>query len=308
MREDEVDVDASTVGRLIAAQFPEWASLRVRRLRSSGTENAMFRLGADMVVRLPRYPGAVGSVAHEQRWLPRLGPLLPVPTPAPLRRGRPGAGFAWPWSVYRWLDGRNPVAGAVAEPASLAGDLAGFVGALRRVDAHDGPPCPRGVPLAARDTATREAIAQLDGRVDTEAVTARWEEALAAPEHTGPPLWAHGDLSPGNVLVADRRLSAVIDFGCAGVGDPAVDLIVAWNLLPASARGVFRETVGADDAEWARGRGWALSVSLIQLPYYWETNPPLAENSRHVIREILAESAQGCGPVPRTRTDPHSPA
>ncbi|MBC7270947.1 MAG: phosphotransferase, partial [Streptomyces sp.] len=150
----------------------------------------------------------------------------------------------------------------------------------------------RGVPLATRDAPTRSAIAQLTGRTDTAGVTALWEEALRAPEYTGPPVWAHGDLSPGNVLVDGGRLSAVIDFGVAGVGDPAVDLIIAWNLLPAEARGTFRDAVGADDAEWARGRGWALSVSLIQLPYYWETNPPLAENSRHVIGELLAEASR----------------
>lgn len=120
-------------------------------------------------------------------------------------------------------------------------------------------------------------------------MTALWEEALRAPGRTAPPVWAHGDLPPMNVLVEDGRLTAVIDFGSVGVGDPAVDLIVAWNLLPASARALFRETVGADDAEWARGRGWALSIALIALAFYRETNPPLAENSRHVIKEVLAE-------------------
>jgi aminoglycoside phosphotransferase (APT) family kinase protein len=290
MRADEIDLDAALVRRLVAVQFPRWASLPVERLASSGTENAMFRLGDDKVVRLPRHPGAVESVAHEQRWLARLGPRLTVPAPVPLEHGEPGEGFPWPWSVYRWLDGRNPVAGAVEDPRALAEDLGAFVAGLRGIDARDGPPNGRGVPLTERDAYTRSAIDQLEGRIDTDAVTALWEEALRVPARTGPPVWAHGDLSPGNVLVADGRLTAVIDFGCVGVGDPAVDLIVAWNLLPASARATFREAVGADDAEWARGRGWALSISLIQLPFYWETNPPLAENSRHVIKEILAEA------------------
>ncbi|MBV7699802.1 aminoglycoside phosphotransferase family protein [Streptomyces sp. TRM70350] len=289
MHADEVDLDASLVRGLIAGQFPQWAELPVRRLESSGTENAMFRLGDELVVRLPRHPGAVGDVAHELRWLPELGPRLPLDTPRPVGRGEPGAGFPFPWSVYRWLEGRNPVAGALDEPERLAEDLAEFVVALRRVDAGGGPPNHRGVPLAARDEPTRAAVEQLAGRVDTDAMTALWEEALRAPEYAGPPVWAHGDLSPGNVLVSGARLSAVIDFGLAGVGDPAVDLIVAWNLLPAGARETFRQIVGADDAEWARGRGWALSISLIQLPYYWDTNPPLAESSRHVIREMLAE-------------------
>nr|WP_079142260.1 aminoglycoside phosphotransferase family protein [Streptomyces sp. LUP30] len=297
MRPDEVDLDAPLVSRLVAAQFPRWAGLTVRRLPSSGTENAMFRLGDDKVVRLPRHPGAVESVGHEARWLARLGPALPVAAPVPLAQGGPGEGFAWPWSVYRWLDGRNPAAGSVERPLSLAAELAAFVTALRGIDPRGGPPNGRGVPLAERDGPTRDALARLTGRIDTDAVTALWEEALRAPVRVAPPLWAHGDLSPGNVLVQDGRLTAVIDFGCVGIGDPAVDLIVAWNLLPASARGAFREAVGADDAEWARGRGWALSISLIQLPYYWETNPPLAENSRHVIGEILAESrSQGAPP------------
>ncbi|MEU1404626.1 aminoglycoside phosphotransferase family protein [Streptomyces sp. NPDC005728] len=290
MREDEVDIDAPLVRRMIARQFPAWAALPVRRLASSGTENAMFRLGTDLVVRLPRYPGAVADVAHEQHWLPRLAPHLPVAAPEPVGVGEPDEGFAWPWSVYRWLDGRNPVAGAVEAPERLAEELGAFVAALRRTDPQDGPAASRGAPLATRDTLTRAALEQLAGRIDTDAVTALWERALRVPEHDAAPAWLHGDLAPGNVLVSGGRLSAVIDFGCAGVGDPAVDLIVAWNLLPPTARAAFRKTVGADDAEWARGRGWALSISLIQLPYYWHTNPALAENSRHVIAEILAEA------------------
>ncbi|MFJ4692207.1 aminoglycoside phosphotransferase family protein [Streptomyces sp. NPDC088766] len=228
------------------------------------------------------------SVAHERLWLERLGPRLSVAAPVPLEQGAPGEGFTWPWSVHRWLDGRNAVAGALERPEALAAALGAFVAGLRRVDARDGPPRHRGVPLAERDAPTRSAIARSAGRIDTAAVTALWEEALRAPGRTAPPAWAHGDLPPGNVLVADGRLAAVIDFGSVGAGDPAVDLIVARNLLPAPARATFRAAVGADDAEWARGRGWALSISLIQLPFHWETDPPPAENSRHVIKEILA--------------------
>lgn len=210
--------------------------------------------------------------------------------PEPVGAGEPDEDFPWPWSVYRWLEGTNPVAGAVAEPVRLAGELGRFVRALRRVDPGSAPTGYRGGPLRERDEPTRAAVAGLGDRVDAGAVTALWERALEAPGHGRPPEWAHGDLSPGNVLIGGGRLGAVIDFGCAGVGDPAVDLMPAWNLLPARARDTFREAVGADDAEWARGRGWALSVALIQLPYYWHTNPPLAENSRHVIAEILAEA------------------
>ncbi|MFD4791775.1 aminoglycoside phosphotransferase family protein [Streptomyces sp. NPDC058459] len=292
MRAGEIGINAGLVGRLVARRFPAWAGLPVTRLTSSGTENAMFRLGPELVVRLPRHPGAVADVTHERDWLPRLAPGLPVAVPEPVGSGEPDDGFPWPWSVYRWLEGANPVAGAVKQPERLAKELGTFVATLRRSAAVDAPPGYRGGPLSGREGSVREALAQLGDRLDTAEAAARWERALAAPAYTGPPVWSHGDLSPGNVLVGGGgSLSAVIDFGCAGVGDPAVDLIVAWNLLPASARTAFREAVGADDAEWARGRGWALSVALVQLPYYWRTNPVLAQNARHTIGEVLAESA-----------------
>jgi aminoglycoside phosphotransferase (APT) family kinase protein len=207
----------------------------------------------------------------------------------PIGRGRPAEGYPFSWSVCRWLDGENPAVDRLAEPRRLAHDLAAFVTALRRIDSADGPPCDRGQPLATRDAPTRAAIAELHGMIDTGAATAAWEEALLLPEWSGRPAWMHGDLAPGNVLVAHGRLSAVIDFAGVGVGDPSVDLIVAWNLLPAGARDTFRTALGADDATWRRGRGWALSIALIQLPYYRETNPVLAANARHVIREVLAD-------------------
>ncbi|MCP2167397.1 aminoglycoside phosphotransferase family protein [Goodfellowiella coeruleoviolacea] len=295
MHADEVDIDAALVRRLVATQFPQWTDLPVEPVESSGTDNAMFRLGADMAVRLPRIAGAVPDVAREHRWLPRLAPRLPVAVPTPLGLGAPGEGYPWSWSVYRWLDGTNPVVGHLAEPDLLAADLAGFVAALRRVDPAGGPPAGRGVALAARDAPTRAAIAQLHGMIDTERATAAWERALRLPEHTGPPAWLHGDLGPGNVLVTAGRLTAVIDFGGVGVGDPTADLIVAWNLLPANARRAFRTALDVDDTTWARGRGWALSIALIQLPYYHRTNPALADNARHVIREVLTDESTARG-------------
>lgn len=289
MHADEVDIDGPLVRRLIAGQFPQWAGLPVERVDSAGTDNVMYRLGADMAVRLPRMEGAAGNVEAEQRWLPRLAPRLPVAIPVPLGKGRPAEGYPWNWSVYRWLDGENPAVDHIAEPGLLAGELAEFITALRRIDPTGGPPSGRGVPLATRDAPTRAAIGELHGVIDTDAATAAWEAALRIPERSGPAVWVHGDLSPGNVLVTRERLSAVIDFGGVGVGDPTVDLIVAWNLLPADARGVLREALQADDAAWGRGRGWALSIALIQLPYYRNTNPVLAANSRHVIRAVLAD-------------------
>ena len=288
MHADEIDTDADLVRRLLAAQFPQWADLPVERVESAGTDNAMYRLGSDLAVRLPRRPLNVGYLRREQRWPSILAPQLPVSVPIAVGLGEPGEGFPQPWTVVSWISGRNPVVGELTDPSGLALDLAEFIQALRKIDPDGGPPQNRGVPLGSvdRDSATREAIAQLHDDIDTDRARAYWERAIALPEPGGV-FWSHGDLSPGNVLVADGRLTAVIDFGGVGVGDPTVDLIVAWNLLPASAREAFRTALDVDDSTWERGRAWAMSIALIQLPYYRDTNPVLAANSRHVLGEVL---------------------
>jgi aminoglycoside phosphotransferase (APT) family kinase protein len=300
MHADEIETDVPLVGRLLAAQFPQWADLPIEPVTSAGTDNAIYRLGDDMAVRLPRIHWATGQVDKEHQWLPRLAPFLPLAIPVPLAKGEPGEGYPWHWSVCRWLEGENATIERIADPRQAATDLAQFIAALQRIDATGGPsPGPynssRGVPLAIRDSQTRAAIATLHGIINADAVTATWEAALQAPAWRGPPVWIHGDLQSGNLLAQQGRLSAVIDFGCLGVGDPACDLIVAWNLLSAETRDVFRAALPVDDATWARGRGWALSVGLIALPYYQTTNPVLAGISRRAINEVLADhQANGC--------------
>jgi aminoglycoside phosphotransferase (APT) family kinase protein len=289
MHADEVDTDVSLVRRLLADQFPQWASLPVELVDSAGTVNAIYRLGEDMAVRLPRVEGGATDVDREQHWLPRLAPLLPVAIPVPIGKGRPAEGYPWPWSVYPWLDGENPVLGRIADPKVLAQDLAAFVAAMHRIDPTDGPPAYRNERLVTRDATTRAAIEKLRGVVDTDAATAAWEAVIQAPEWWGRPVWLHADLSPGNVLLRGGRLSAVIDFGCLGLGEPAVDLIAAWSLLTHDVRDLFRAAVGVDDATWARGRGWALSIALIELSYYQITNPVMAAIARHVIHEVLTD-------------------
>ncbi|MDQ0795828.1 aminoglycoside phosphotransferase family protein [Streptomyces sp. B1I3] len=295
MHAHEVTTDAVLVRRLLAAQFPAWADLPVEPVDSHGTVNAIYRLGADMAVRLPRVEGGSKDVATEHHWLPRLAPHLPYAVPEPLAHGTPTDDYPWSWSVCRWLEGDNPAAGAGT--AELAADLAAFVTALRKIDVTNGPPAYRSEALPARDTDTRAALATLRGVVDTAAATEAWTEALRAP---GPPAptWVHGDLQPGNVLLSDGRLTGVIDFGCMGVADPAVDLIAGWYLLPARTRQVFRTQTAADDAAWARGRGWALSIALMELSYYRTTNPVMASTARHVIEETLEDGrrrARGAG-------------
>jgi aminoglycoside phosphotransferase (APT) family kinase protein len=153
-----------------------------------------------------------------------------------------------------------------------------------------------GSPQQERDTSTRAAIKELEGMIDTPAVELAWQSALDAPIWGMPPVWIHGDLASGNLLLEDERLSAVIDFGALGIGDPAVDLIVAWNLLPTGVRRIFRSALNVDDATWTRGRGWALSIALIQLPYYQKRNRTLATSAQYVIHEILQESSRTSGP------------
>ena len=293
MHADEVDTDVSLVRRLLAAQFPQWADLPIEPVYSDGTDNAIYRLGSDMAVRLPRISWAVGQVEKEQQWLPRLASQLPLAIPVPLGKGIPAEGYPWNWSVCRWLEGENATVERISDLRRAAIDLAQFIAALQRIDATDGPPpgpynSYRGVPLAARDVQTRAAIASLEGTIDIEAVTVAWESALDAPVWDGPPVWIHGDLSSGNLLAVQGRLSAVIDFGCLGVGDPACDSIVAWSLF-STVRDALRAALYVDDATWARGRGWALSTALIALPYYQTTNPAIAAAARHKIDEVLAD-------------------
>ncbi|SDT75955.1 Predicted kinase, aminoglycoside phosphotransferase (APT) family [Streptomyces sp. TLI_053] len=302
MNSDTVDlhpgqhpIDEDLVRRLVAGRFPHWAGLPVTRFPSGGTVNAMYRLGEAMVVRLPLVDWGAPDLVMEQEWLPRLAPLLPVAVPEVLGAGGPAEGYPWPWSVYRWQEGTHPRPGALRDPVRLAEDLAGFVTAMRALTLPDAPPAYRGGPIDLLDEETRAAIEELralpEEGVDCPAVTALWEDALAAPAWDGRTVWLHSDLMPGNLLVDDAgRLSAVIDFGCAGTGDPSCDLMPAWNLLPAGARAVYRAALDVDDATWRRGRGRALALALNALPYYRETNPSMAENARHVIREVVAEA------------------
>lgn len=294
MHADEVDIDEAQVCALIEAQFPRWAGLPVRPVRSSGTDNAMFRLGEELCVRLPRRPSCAGQVEKDLRWLPRLAPHLPLALPEPLELGRPGGGYPFTWGVYRWLDGEESAFELLTDPVGGAQVLAGFLKALQAIDATDAPrPGPsnfgRGVELARRDGSMRKAIAALedDDETDTAAVAASWQESLDAAQYAGEPVWIHGDLLPGNLLVTGGRLSAVID--CAGLvaGDPAGDLLPAWSLLRGESRAAFREATGVDEDTWLRGRGWALSIAASGLPYYRDTNPGFVRLCRRIVTEVL---------------------
>lgn len=297
MHADELDIDASFVRRLVAEQFSEWAGLPVEPVLPWGTDNALFRLGEEMVVRLPRRDHNVATLEKERQWLPKLAPQLPLAVPVPLAEGTPSAGYPLPWSVYRWLPGEDATVSRVSDEHRLATELARFLSLLQRIGPEGGPEpgehnAYRGCPLELRDEGTRASIASLASTVDAGSVTEAWEAALRTPEWDRGPVWIHGDLDARNLLVVEGRVSAVIDWGCLGVGDPACDVMVAWKVFSGHARRRFRAELDVDEATWARARGWALSQALNALSYYTlETNAILVREAERWLTEVLADSA-----------------
>ncbi|RUV99794.1 MULTISPECIES: aminoglycoside phosphotransferase family protein [unclassified Mesorhizobium] len=292
MHSPKMDIDTALVRRLVDAQFPEWRHLPVKPVAFGGWDNRTFHLGDTMAVRLPSAAPYALQVEKEHRWLPKLAPLLPLPIPEPLAMGEPAAGYPWHWSVYRWIEGETAKTGHIADLRAFAVSLAEFLVALKRIDPTAGPAPDqhnfyRGGPLAVYDGEARQAIAALEGRIDTQAATAVWKAALAAGWH-GSPVWFHGDVASGNLLVKDGRLSAVIDFGTSGVGDPSCDLAIAWTLFEGESREAFRARIAVDDATWARGRGWTLWKALITVAGH-DANQAEVGRQRRVIDEVLAD-------------------
>jgi len=300
---DRAAIDAALVTKLVAAQFPQWAHLPVSAVELNGWDNITFRLGDDMSVRLPSADPYVAQADKEHRWLPVLAPQLPLPIPEPLAQGVPGGGFPRPWSVYRWRAGEHAIVERIPDLNRFATDLAAFLAALYRIDPAGGPPAGehsffRGGPLTTYDAETRATISALAGEIDTGLATEVWETALAATWE-GAPVWVHGDVAAANLLVVDGALSAVIDFGCSAVGDPACDVTIAWTFFFDENREAFRDGLPLDDDTWARGRGWALWKALITHLGALRTNPAHADragrsmgwrpSARHVIDDVLAE-------------------
>jgi aminoglycoside phosphotransferase (APT) family kinase protein len=289
-------IDAMLVRQLIGTQFPQWAELPIVPIENGGWDNRTFRLGDNMSVRLPSAPHYVAQVEKEQRWLPVLRPHLPLPIPVPLGLGAPGADYPWPWSIYGWLDGQPAHADGIHDLGRFAVDLAHFLVALRGVDARSGPGAGahnfhRGGSLAIYDAETRQSIGVLADEIDVAVATEVWDAALAS-SWQGPPVWVHGDVVQTNLLVQAGRLNAVIDFGCAGVGDPACDLVIAWTFLDRASRKEFRSAVALDPGTWKRARGWALWKALITLIELRNTNSVEANKVRKVVCNILDDHSQ----------------
>ncbi len=289
-----MNITSALVHRLVAAQFPQWAHLAVRPAQNDGHDNRTFHLGDAMSVRLPSEEGYAPQIEKEQRWLPRLAPHLPLPVPVPLAMGAPSAECPWPWSVRRWLEGEPATRENTPNLRQFALDLARFLRALYQIDANDGPPAGahnfyRGGSLSVYDAQTREAISALGAQIDGAKAARVWEDALNAKWH-GQPVWVHGDIAPGNLLVQDGRLCAVIDFGTGAVGDPACDLAIAWTFLDAASRAAFRAAIGLGDGAWARAKGWALWKALIVCAGLTDPNEYDAQNSPRILREVMSLS------------------
>jgi len=284
-------IDAGLVRRLVAAQFPEWAGLPVRPVEVDGWDNRTYRLGTELSVRLPSHASYAAGVRKEQRWLPELGQHLPLPVPTPVGCGLPGPDFPHPWTVNRWLPGETAAADRIDSWEQFATDLAGFLVALRGVDARGGPLAGahsfhRGGDLGEYDAETRARLADLRGTLPVDRLAAVWDAARESAWDAAP-VWVHGDVAVGNLLVRRGRLAAVLDFGTSAVGDPACDLVIAWTFLPDAAREVFREAVALDDATWARARGWALWKALLGLRSGTADGP-----DRRTVDRVLAEHDQ----------------
>jgi len=309
LHDDEIPIDLNLVRALVDRAFPGYASLSLRRLGASGSSNALFRLGDELLVRLPRQPGGTATIEKEARWIPQMASLLPVSLPEIVAVGESDLGYPERWSIVRWLDGYVPsvVTDADTRPArhELAADLAAVVRALRNIDlpasALGDPDLHwyRGLPITSRDIDTRcaiEACRAIPGLgLDLDTALEVWEESMALPEpeQRSAPRWYHGDLFAENLLVQGGRLTAVLDFGGLGVGDPTVDLLPAWQVLDPDSRAEFRQAVGVDQDSWLRGRAWALSLAVGAFPYYWRTMPERCARSLAMVRAVIADARFG---------------
>lgn len=294
MHVGEIAITRALVRELVSEQFPEWAGLPVERVASPGTDNAVFRLDGKYSLRFPRIAGAADQVLLEDVWLPRLAPNLPCEVPVPLAVGEPGRSYPWRWSVHEWIDGASIIDEPSTSAASmlrLGEDLASFVCALQAASAPDAPQSGRGTPLRDRYKDVETIFPSLGELVDLAQLETAWRRAMRAPDWHRAPVLVHGDLLPGNVLMREDRLAAIIDFAAFGLGDPACDYMMAWATLDANGRQRFRQRSGVDDATWERARGHAIGQAAQFIPYYRESNSQGVERALRSLRAAVADAS-----------------
>lgn len=273
MHEDEVLIDDATVRRLLTSQFPQWSSRPLERVPDSGTDSAIYRLGKDLGIRMPRIHWAVQQIDKEFKWLGRLARDLPTALPVPIAKGEPGSDYPYPWLIYPWIQGMSLDHAEVRDWRLLVSQIADFILELERIPPEGGPkPRMRGGSLAKCDESARLGIRYAERMIDMAQALRVWQTAVEAPAWNHDPVWIHGDLLPGNILVRDEQLAGVIDWSGASVGDPACDAMLAWA-LPQAVRKQFRDALGFDDATWARARGWVVQQTAMYIPYYGASLP-----------------------------------
>lgn len=288
MHADEIEMDAGLVHTLLAEQFPQFACRPLKLVRSTGTVNAIYRLGEDLYVRLPRSAAWTRDIEHEWTWLPKIAPHVSLQIPEPVVKGQPTQSYPFHWALYRWIEGQSYHDDLIRDECQAAEDLANFIQELRRIDLTEAPRAGRRA-LIELDDMTRSAIQSAAGAIDQAAVTAAWQDVLQAPAWDGQPVWIHADLLRSNLLVREGRLCAVIDFGSAGVGDPAFDAVPAWSVFSPNGREAFRKALQIDEGSWSRGRGYALHQALLIIPYYAKTNPQFVRQAKRTVHQVLSD-------------------
>jgi aminoglycoside phosphotransferase (APT) family kinase protein len=288
MHEGEIDIDTLLVKQLLTEQFPHLANKLLTVVRSTGTVNAIYRLGDDLYVRLPRLEEWAESIDNEWTWLPKLAPHISLTIPKPIVRGKPTNWYPCPWAIYHWIKGSLYQDDLIRDERQVAYDLVNFILELRSIDSLGAPRGGRR-PLVELDAETRSAIESSRGVIDTEAVPEAWARSLESTPWDGKPVWIHGDLLKSNLLVQGGRLCAVLDFGGVGIGDPAADVVPAWSVFNKIGRETFRQALDVDDDTWSRARGYALHQALMIIPYYPKTNPEFVTMAKRTVEEILTE-------------------
>jgi aminoglycoside phosphotransferase (APT) family kinase protein len=311
LHDDEIQIDIDLVRKLVDTQFPQYATLTLSRLEATGSTNVLFRLGPSLLVRLPRQSGGSAGIEKEQGWLPEIGRHLPVAVPEVVALGEPGCGFDERWSIVRWLEGELPKACTPIDPPTrgrltLATDLADVILAIRAIEVPEAAAndpalrCYRGRSLAEFDKQAQDNIRKCrvikDLDLDLDAALDIWTNALEVPgaHKVSPDRWYHSDLLAENLLLTGDRLSAVLDLGGLAIGDPTVDLVGAWEVLDTPAREVFRTRLRVDDAQWLRGRAWALAIALMTFPYYGTTMPRRRRDRLAMARNVLTDATRDC--------------
>lgn len=280
---------------LILEQFPQFAHLPIRPVDHGGNDNRTFHLGGDMSIRLPSAEGYERQVNKEQTWLPKIAPYLPLPIPVPIAMGMPSEIYPWNWSIYQWLDGEsaNSLELSDAHLETIAMQLANFLSEFHKYDVA-GAPAPglhnwwRAAHTSIYDAETRLLIEKLKDFVNVDNAKSLWQRAISS-KWTKAPVWVHGDVASGNLLVKDNRLAAVIDFGCMGIGDPACDLTIAWTFFRGKSREIFKANMNLDEETWARARGWAMWKALYEISELEDTGGAALAKQQQIIDAVIKE-------------------